>query len=73
VLEGDPPSPLEPPSGCRFHTRCPLHERSAPQSDEETPVLREFAADHFVACHLVSRDQPAPRLVENPADIVSTA
>jgi S-adenosylmethionine synthetase len=43
VLDGDLPSPLAPPSGCRFHTRCPLHELSAPASDEESPVLREFA------------------------------
>jgi oligopeptide/dipeptide ABC transporter ATP-binding protein len=67
VLEGDLPSPLEPPSGCRFRTRCPLHERSAPASDEETPPLREFASGHFVACHLVARGQPAPRLVEPAA------
>ena len=71
VLDGDPPSPLEPPSGCRFRTRCPLHERSAPQSDEEHPALREFASGHLVACHLVDRDRPAPRLVEDAADIVN--
>jgi oligopeptide/dipeptide ABC transporter ATP-binding protein len=64
VLEGDIPSPLEPPSGCRFHTRCPLHERSAPRSDEEAPQLREFAPGHFVACHLVEPAAPAPRLVD---------
>jgi len=73
VLEGDPPSPLEPPSGCRFHTRCPLHAESAPQSDEENPELREFAPGHLVACHLVGRDRPAPRLVDNAADMVSPA
>ena len=64
VLEGDPPSPLEPPSGCRFHTRCPLHEQSAPRSDEERPELREFAPGHLVACHLVRQAEPAPRLVD---------
>ena len=73
VLDGDIPSPLEPPAGCRFHTRCPLHDLSAPQSDEEIPALREFAPGHLVACHLVARDQPAPRLVEDAADIVSHA
>jgi len=70
VLEGDVPSPLAPPTGCRFHTRCPLHDRSAPASDEEEPPLREFAPGHFVACHLVSPGTPAPRLVDTPADIV---
>jgi oligopeptide/dipeptide ABC transporter ATP-binding protein len=71
VLDGDIPSPLAPPSGCRFHTRCPLHAQSAPASDEDAPLLREFADGHLVACHLVERGRPAPRLVEDAADIVS--
>jgi len=71
VLDGDIPSPLTPPSGCRFHTRCPLHEQSAPASDEEAPALREFARGHLVACHLVAPGRPAPRLVEDAAAIVS--
>jgi oligopeptide/dipeptide ABC transporter ATP-binding protein len=68
VLEGDIPSPLEPPTGCRFHTRCPLHAQSAPLSDTEEPALREYEAGHLVACHLVGPRQRGPRV----ADIVST-
>jgi oligopeptide/dipeptide ABC transporter ATP-binding protein len=71
VLDGDVPSPLAPPSGCRFHTRCPLHELSAPASEEETPAMRAFAPGHLVACHLVARGSPAPRIADVQTDIVS--
>ena len=50
ILEGDIPSPMNPPSGCRFHTRCPY---AIPRCKEEVPVWRELAPDHFAACHIL--------------------
>jgi oligopeptide transport system ATP-binding protein len=49
ILEGDPPSVINPPSGCRFHTRC--HKRFE-RCDKEVPALREVSPQHWVACHL---------------------
>ena len=48
-IEGDVPSPIDPPTGCRFHTRCP-HKMDVCVS--ELPVLRDVGAGHRVACHL---------------------
>ena len=50
VLTGDIPSPVNPPSGCRFHTRCPV---AFDRCVVEEPPLREYAPRHFAACHWV--------------------
>jgi peptide/nickel transport system ATP-binding protein len=56
ILSGDVPSPIDPPSGCRFHTRCPY---AFERCRKEEPAFREVRAGHWAACHL--RD-PAPPL-----------
>jgi oligopeptide transport system ATP-binding protein len=48
ILKGDVPSPIDPPPGCRFASRCPIATDICRQ---ETPELREMAPDHFAACH----------------------
>ncbi|MFN7984686.1 MAG: dipeptide ABC transporter ATP-binding protein [Vicinamibacterales bacterium] len=55
VLSGDVPSPANPPSGCRFHTRCYMAQ---PRCSQEVPVLREIAPGHFSACHFAEQVDP---------------
>lgn len=50
VLEGDIPSPMNPPKGCRFHTRCPY---ATDRCKQETPVFKEHEKGHWAACHLL--------------------
>jgi oligopeptide/dipeptide ABC transporter ATP-binding protein len=55
LIQGDPPSPLNPPPGCRFHTRCPwAQERCV----TEEPVARMLGPDHLVACHFAETLPP---------------
>ena len=50
VLEGDVPSPINPPSGCTFHTRCPF---AMDRCKTEVPAFRDVGGGHHVACHLM--------------------
>jgi len=55
VLSGELPSPIDPPSGCPFHPRCPVAEA---RCKLEVPLLREIVPGHWAACHLAG---PASR------------
>ena len=52
VLEGDIPSPINPPTGCRFHTRCPYATEACKQ---KAPAFKEYAPGHWAACHLLEK------------------
>ena len=64
VLTGDIPSPVNPPSGCRFHTRCPI---AFDRCVTEVPPFTQYAPGHFAACHWVEEHGgQAPNLVGAP-------
>ena len=63
ILQGDVPTPIDPPSGCRFHTRCPFAEEVCRQRE---PALTEAAPGHRAACHLVTPERLAAGDVPTP-------
>ncbi|OPY30184.1 MAG: Trehalose/maltose import ATP-binding protein MalK [Methanocella sp. PtaU1.Bin125] len=66
ILEGDVPTPIKPPGGCRFHTRC-KHRMDI--CDKVEPEFRDIGGEHFVACHLMDlpkEKQPVPITVATP-------
>jgi oligopeptide/dipeptide ABC transporter ATP-binding protein len=76
VLKGDVPSPANPPTGCRFHTRCWLRERLGKPAECSTvePELRTIAGGHQVACHFA--DQVTEQSVQESAatqSVIDTA
>jgi oligopeptide transport system ATP-binding protein len=69
ILTGDIPSPVDPPSGCRFHTRCPV---AFDRCSVEIPAFNEYAPGHRAACHWVEEHGgTAPDLTRGPAVIAS--
>src|SRR5579885_1509094 len=52
ILSGEIPSPMHPPPGCAFHTRCPFAEK---RCKEEVPEMKEWSKNHFAACHFVPK------------------
>jgi oligopeptide/dipeptide ABC transporter ATP-binding protein len=61
ILRGDVPSPLNPPSGCRFHTRCPL---AFDKCSQEEPELKDWGNQHYAACWLLETGIPGASRIE---------
>ena len=72
VLKGDVPSPVNPPSGCRFHTRCWLREQlgNPEECTTRAPELREMGGGHLAACHFA--EQVVPDVIEQAARLTPT-
>ncbi|HJQ58826.1 MAG TPA: ABC transporter ATP-binding protein, partial [Vineibacter sp.] len=64
ILQGDVPSPLNPPTGCRFHTRC---QHATDRCRSEEPQLRDAGAGHRVACHLFEQLPAITAVAASPA------
>jgi oligopeptide transport system ATP-binding protein len=67
ILKGDVPSPVNPPSGCHFHTRCWLRERlgNPERCSAEVPVLRELSTGHEVSCHFAEEVDGSPEQLQS--------
>ena len=70
LLAGDLPSPANPPSGCRFHTRCPWRQET--RCDDEVPVLRELAPARFVSCHWAEEIRDGALRPKAPEEVAAT-
>ncbi|MCB0104285.1 MAG: ABC transporter ATP-binding protein [Caldilineaceae bacterium] len=66
MLKGEVPSPVNPPSGCRFHTRCPL---AVDICKQEVPAFEEKRPGHWVACHLVDQSGTLPEIPPTEVEV----
>lgn len=66
-LVGDVPSPVNPPSGCPFHTRCQYADQCGSRCSEEPPPMREVRKGHFVMCHLFDNNSNAKEIEDAAA------
>jgi peptide/nickel transport system ATP-binding protein len=70
LLAGDLPSPANPPSGCRFHTRCPWRQET--RCDDEVPVLRELAPGRLVSCHWAEEIRDGVLRPKSPEEVAAS-